>query len=83
MKGAGPEGAPFVTYVEAQARRVIAPLRSLESAGQYGPLRDRLMSGEGKFVQKELQRGILSDALAGGEVVEGVMLLKGSHIRLR
>ena len=48
-----------------------------------GPLRDRLMSGEGKFVQKELQRGILSDALARGEVVEGVALVKGSHVRLR
>jgi len=48
-----------------------------------GPLRDRLMSGEGKFVQKELQRGILSDALARGEVVEGILLAKGSHIRLR
>jgi Siphovirus Gp157 len=48
-----------------------------------GPLRDRLMSGEGKFVQKELQRGILSDALARGEVVKGVLLVKGSHVRLR
>ena len=48
-----------------------------------GPLRDRLMSGEGKFVQKELQRGTLSDALARGEVVEGVSLVKGSHLRLR
>jgi len=48
-----------------------------------GPLRDRLMSGEGKFVQKELQRGILSDALARGEVVEGVSLEKGRHVRLR
>lgn len=48
-----------------------------------GPLRDRLMNGEGKFVQKELQRGILSDALARGEVVEGVSLVKGSHVRLR
>src|SRR5579859_2404904 len=37
-----------------------------------GPLRDRLMNGEGRFVQKELQRGILSDALARGEAVEGV-----------
>jgi len=48
-----------------------------------GPLRDRLMNGEGKFVQKELQRGILSDALARGEPVEGVSLVKGNHIRLR
>ena len=48
-----------------------------------GPLRDRLMSGEGKFVQKELQRGILSDALARGEIVAGTSLVKGSHVRLR
>jgi hypothetical protein len=48
-----------------------------------GPLRDRLMSGEGNIVQKELQRGILSDALARGEVVEGVALVKGNHVRLR
>jgi Siphovirus Gp157 len=48
-----------------------------------GPLRDRLMNGEGKFVQKELQRGILSNALARGEVFEGVSLVKGSHVRLR
>jgi hypothetical protein len=48
-----------------------------------GPLRDRLMNGEGKVVQKELQRGILSDALARGEVVEGVSLEKGRHVRLR
>ena len=48
-----------------------------------GPLRDRLTNGQGKFVQKELQRGILSDALARGEVVEGASLVKGSHVRLR
>jgi hypothetical protein len=48
-----------------------------------GPLRDRLMNGEGKFVQKELQRGILSDALARGEMFDGVSLVKGSHVRLR
>jgi hypothetical protein len=48
-----------------------------------GPLRERLMNGEGKVVQKELQRGILSDALARGEAVESVSLVKGSHVRLR
>jgi Siphovirus Gp157 len=48
-----------------------------------GPLRDRLTNGQGNFVQKELQRGILSDALARGEVVEGASLVKGSHVRLR
>jgi hypothetical protein len=46
------------------------------------PLRDRL-GEDGKTVQKELQRGILSDALARGEAVEGVSLVKGSHMRLR
>ena len=48
-----------------------------------GSLRDRLTNGQGKFVQKELQRGILSDALARGDVYEGVSLVKGSHVRLR
>jgi hypothetical protein len=48
-----------------------------------GPLQDRLRNGEGKIVQKELQRGILSDALARGETVEGVVLVKGNHVRLR
>jgi hypothetical protein len=52
-------------------------------ASPEGPLRERLATGEGKFVQKELQRGILSDALARGEVVEGALLVKGSHVRLR
>ncbi|MFN7995315.1 MAG: siphovirus Gp157 family protein [Bryobacteraceae bacterium] len=48
-----------------------------------GPLRDRLTNGQGKFVQKELQRGILSDALARGEVIQGTALVNGSHVRLR
>lgn len=47
------------------------------------PLRDRLGDAEGRTVQKELQRGILSDALARGEAIAGVSLVKGSHIRLR
>ena len=47
------------------------------------PLRDRLGDAEGRTVQKELQRGILSDALARGEVIAGVSLVKGSHVRLR
>ena len=47
------------------------------------PLRDRLGDAEGRTVQKELQRGILSDALARGETVTGVSLIKGSHVRLR
>ena len=41
------------------------------------------MNGEGKIVQKKLQRGILSDALARGETVEGVALVKGHHVRIR
>jgi hypothetical protein len=48
-----------------------------------GPLRDRLGSADGKTVQKELQRGILCDALARGETIAGVSLVKGSHVRLR
>jgi hypothetical protein len=48
-----------------------------------GGLRERLFNGEGKFVQKELQRGILSDALARGEIVSGVSLVKGHHVRVR
>lgn len=47
------------------------------------PLRDRLGDAEGRTVQKELQRGILSDALAHGEAIAGVSLVKGSHVRLR
>jgi hypothetical protein len=47
------------------------------------PLRDRLGDADGRIVQKELQRGILSDALARGEAVAGVSLVKGSHVRLR
>ena len=48
-----------------------------------GPLRNRLMNCDGKSVQKDLQRGILSDALARGEVIEGASLIKGNHVRLR
>jgi hypothetical protein len=48
-----------------------------------GPLRERLGNAKGKSVQKELQRGILSDAVARGEHISGAKLVKGSHIRLR
>jgi hypothetical protein len=48
-----------------------------------GPLRDRLGASDGKTVQKDLQRGILSDALARGETITGVSLVKGHHVRLR
>ena len=47
------------------------------------PLRDRLGVADGKTVQKDLQRGILSDALARGETITGVSLVKGHHVRLR
>ena len=46
-------------------------------------LRDRLGAADGKIVQKDLQRGILSDALARGETITGVSLVKGHHVRLR
>ena len=46
-------------------------------------LRDRLGAADGKTVQKDLQRGILSDALAQGETITGVSLVKGHHVRLR
>ena len=48
-----------------------------------GPLLERLRAGEGRAVQKELQRGVLADALARGETVEGATLVKGQHVRLR
>ena len=32
---------------------------------------------------KELQRGVLSDALARGETIQGVTLAKGYHLRPR
>lgn len=48
-----------------------------------GPFRDRIEGADGKIVQRELQRGILSDALARGETIAGVSLVKGSHVRLR
>jgi hypothetical protein len=48
-----------------------------------GPVRERLQGADGNAVQKELQRGILSDAVARGEQIPGVALVKGSHIRLR
>jgi hypothetical protein len=44
---------------------------------------DHLRNSEGKAVLKELQRGILADALARGELVPGVSLVKGNHVRLR
>lgn len=34
-------------------------------------------------ISEELQRGILSDALARGDAIEGAALIKGQHVRLR
>jgi hypothetical protein len=48
-----------------------------------GRLRNQLGNADGKIVQKELQRGILSDAVARGEMIAGVSLVKGNHVRLR
>src|SRR5688572_11148696 len=48
-----------------------------------GRLRNELGNVDCKTVQKELQRGILSDALTRGETIEGVSLIKGQHVRLR
>jgi hypothetical protein len=48
-----------------------------------GGLRDRLRAAECRAGQRELQRGILADALARGEAIPGVTLVKGHHIRLR
>ncbi len=44
---------------------------------------ERLRAADGRAVQKELQRGILADALARGETVEGATLVKGQHVRVR
>jgi hypothetical protein len=48
-----------------------------------GAIQDRLRDLQGRSVQKELQRGVLSDALERGEMIEGVSLVKGQHVRLR
>ena len=57
--------------------------REIVASLQPSPLRDRLGAADGKTVQKDLQRGILSDALARGETITGVSLVKGHHVRLR
>ncbi len=48
-----------------------------------GALLECLRAAEGRFVQKELQRGVLADAMARGEAVEGATLVKGQHVRVR
>ena len=57
--------------------------RELVDSLPPSPLRERLGVADGKTVQKDLQRGILSDALARGEAITGVSLVKGHHVRLR
>ena len=57
--------------------------REILEALPAGPLRDRLREAEGKTVHRDLQRGILSDAIARGEAIPGTSLVKGSHVRLR
>jgi len=57
--------------------------REILEALPAGPLRDRLREAEGKTVHRDLQRGILSDAIARGEAIPGASLVKGSHVRLR
>jgi len=57
--------------------------REIVASLQPSSLRDRLGAADGKTVQKDLQRGILSDALARGETITGVSLVKGHHVRLR
>lgn len=71
------------SYYAARVEISWAEWRDVLSAIPAGPLRDRLEGGIGKFVQKDLLRGVLSDALTRGEKVNGVTLTKGDHIRLR
>lgn len=70
-------------YYTAKVEVTWPEWREIVSAIPEGRLRDRLEGGIGKFVQKELQRGVLSDSLARGEFVSGAALVKGDHIRLR
>lgn len=77
-----------VTHIPASFYRARVELtwpewREIVESLPSSPLRDRLGDADGRTVQKELQRGILSDALARGEAIAGVSLVKGSHVRLR
>jgi hypothetical protein len=71
------------SFYRAKAELTWPEWREIVESLPQGPLRDRLADAEGRTVQKELQRGILSDALARGEVIAGASLVKGSHVRLR
>lgn len=72
-----------VSFYRAKVELTWPEWREIVESLPPSPLRDRLGDAEGRTVQKELQRGILSDALARGEAIAGVSLVKGSHVRLR
>src|SRR6266852_6799920 len=71
------------TFYRARIEFTWPEWREIVESLPPSPFRDRLGNADSKTVQKELQRGILSDALARGETVTGVSLVKGSHVRLR
>jgi len=71
------------TFYRARVELTWPEWREIVDSLPPSPLRDRLGAADGKIVQKDLQRGILSDALARGETITGVSLVKGHHVRLR
>ena len=71
------------SFYRAKVELIWPEWREIVESLAPGPLRDRLADSDGRTVQKELQRGILSDALTRGEAIAGVSLVKGSHVRLR
>ena len=71
------------TFYRAKVELTWPEWREIVDSLPPSPLRDRLGAADGKTAQKELQRGILSDALARGGTVTGVSLVKGHHVRLR
>jgi hypothetical protein len=71
------------TFYRARGELIWSDWCEILEALPAGTLRDRLRDAEGNTVHKELQRGILSDAVGRGEEIPGVTLVKGSHIRLR
>jgi len=71
------------SFYRAKVELTWTEWREIVASLPPSPLRDRLGAADGKNVQKDLQRGILSDALARGETVTGVSLEKGHHVRLR
>jgi hypothetical protein len=71
------------SFYRAKVELAWSVWREVVDSLPLGPLRDRLGAADGRTVQKDLQRGILSDALARGETITGVSLVKGHHVRLR